>query len=173
MADKKATYDKSKAAVCGLFCPACTLYIGTQDDPGRLEFLAAAFNLPVEDVKCDGCRAGRRSFYCRDACTMYKCAADRGLDFCGSCPDYPCQELKDFQCAMPHRIELWQSLDRIREAGPEKWFAEMQEHYACPACGVINSAYDLQCRSCGAEPGNAYVAENKDGIIEGMAKMQP
>ena len=165
-------YDKKKAAVCGLFCPSCTLYIGTQEDPERLKFLADAFKLPVEDVMCGGCRAEVRSFYCRDLCKMYKCADEKGLEFCGNCKDYPCQELKDFQCAMPHRIELWKSLDRIREAGPEKWYGEMLEHYACPSCGVINSAYDIQCRKCGAEPGSAYVAEHKDEIILQLGKMQ-
>jgi hypothetical protein len=165
-------YDKKTAAVCGLFCPACTLYIGTQEDPERLKFMAGALKLPVEEVRCGGCRAEERSFFCRDLCKMYKCAAEKGLDFCGSCPDYPCQELKDFQCAMPHRIELWKSLDSIRESGPEVWYAEMLEHYACPSCGTINSAYDIQCRKCAAEPGSSYVAGHKDEIIRQLGKMQ-
>jgi hypothetical protein len=172
MKKNASKYDKKTAAVCGLFCPSCTLFIGTQEDPERLKFLAQAFKLPVEDVRCGGCRAEMRSFYCRDLCYMYKCAAEKGLDFCGSCPDYPCQELRDFQCAMPHRIELWSSLDRIREAGPETWYAEMLEHYACPSCGTINSAYDIQCRKCAAEPGSAYVAEHKDEIVRQLGKMQ-
>ena len=166
-------YAKKLAAVCGLFCPSCTLYIGTQEDPERLKFLAAALKLPVEEVRCEGCRStGARSFFCRENCKMYKCAADKGVDFCGSCPDYPCQELKDFQCAMPHRLELWKSQERIRAAGPEKWYAEMLEHYACPSCGAINSAYDIQCRKCGAEPGCAYVAGHKDEIIRQLGNMQ-
>ena len=30
------------AAVCGLFCSACTFYIGTHEDPARLAVLAVA-----------------------------------------------------------------------------------------------------------------------------------
>jgi len=165
-------YDKTTAAVCGLFCPSCTLYIGTQEDPQRLEMLAGVLKLPVEEMRCGGCRSETRSFFCREQCKMYLCAAEKGIEFCGSCPDYPCQDLKDFQCAMPHRIELWKSLDRIREAGPEEWYGEMLEHYACPSCGVINSAYDIQCRKCGGEPGCAYVAEHKDEIIRQLGRMQ-
>jgi len=172
MKNDSGKYDKKKAAVCGLFCPACTLFIGTQEDPQRLEFLAGVFKLPPGEIRCSGCRSELRSFYCRELCTMYKCAQGKGLDFCGSCPDYPCRELKDFQCAMPHRIELWKSLDRIREAGPEQWYAEMLEHYACPSCGAINSAYDSQCRKCGGEPGSGYVAEHKDEIIRQLGKMR-
>ena len=165
-------YDKKTAAVCGLFCPSCTLYIGTQEDPERLKFMAAALKLPVEEVRCGGCRSEVRSFFCRDLCKMYKCAVEKGLEFCGSCAEYPCQELKDFQCAMPHRIELWSSLERIRKAGPEQWYAEMLEHYACPSCGTINSTYDIKCRKCGSEPGSAYVAEHKDEITRQLGKMQ-
>ncbi|MBN1691883.1 MAG: DUF3795 domain-containing protein [Dehalococcoidia bacterium] len=165
-------YDKSTSAVCGLFCPACTLFIGTKEDPKRLRSLSDRFKLPLEEVRCSGCRSELRSLHCRELCTMYKCARGKGLDFCGSCPDYPCQELKEFQCAMPHRIELWSSLDRIREVGPEIWYAEMLEHYACPSCGTINSAYDLKCRKCGNEPGSAYVAEHRDEIIKQLGKMQ-
>jgi hypothetical protein len=168
---KKPVYDKKKAAVCGLFCPACTLYIGTQEDPQRLKFLAERFKLPLDEVRCAGCRSELRSFYCRDVCKMAVCAAEKGIEFCGSCESYPCQELKDFQCAMPHRIELWRSLERIREAGPEIWYAEMLEHYACPLCGAINSAYDLQCRKCENDPGSAYVAEHKEEIIKQLREM--
>ena len=172
MTKSTGKYDKKMAAVCGLFCPSCTLYIGTQEDPQRLEMLAGVLKLPVEEMRCGGCRSELRSFFCRGQCAMVKCAEEKGIEFCGSCPEYPCQELKDFQCAMPHRIELWKSLDRIREAGPEEWYAEMLEHYSCHSCGTINSAYDLQCRKCGGEPGCAYVAEHKDEIIRQLGRMQ-
>ena len=127
--------------------------------------MAQALNLSIEDVKCDGCRAERRSFFCRENCKMVDCAIQKGIDFCGSCQDYPCQDLKDFQCAYPHRLELYNSLQRIREVGPEQWYAEMLEHYACFTCGTINSAYDLKCRKCGAEPSCAFVAEHRDKIF--------
>jgi len=172
MSKAAGNYDRSKAAVCGLFCPSCTLYIGTQEDPQRLDLLSGIFKLPVAELRCGGCRSGLRSFYCRDMCFMYKCAQEKGIEFCGSCESYPCRELKDFQCAMPHRIELWESLDRISEIGPQKWYAEMLEHYGCPACGTINSAYDLRCRRCGNDPGSAYVAEHKDEIIRQLGKMK-
>jgi hypothetical protein len=172
MNKKNVAYDGKKAAVCGLFCPSCTLYIGTQEDPQRLQFLAETFKLPVKEVRCSGCHSESRSFYCRDICKMAECAAEKGIEFCGSCESYPCQKLKDFQCAMPHRIELWRSLERIRESGPETWYAEMLEHYSCQSCGAINSAYDLKCRKCGNEPGCAYVAEHKDEIIRQLGKMR-
>src|SRR5512135_2399367 len=111
--------DKDLAAVCGLFCPACTIYIGTKEDPARLAAIARRLGRTVEDLQCNGCRTKTRCFYCRTVCTMAKCAAEKGAEFCGLCPDYPCGTLKTFQADMPHRIELWRSQDRIKEAGYE------------------------------------------------------
>lgn len=156
--------DKRLAAVCGLFCPSCNLYIGTHEDPARLEALAKRGGRRVEDLVCHGCRADKRSFYCESLCLMSKCAAGKGIDFCVDCADYPCEDLKKFQAQMPHRAELWDSLARIKECGYETWFVEMAAHYSCPACGALNSAYDLKCRECGAEPSSAFSARHGDKV---------
>ena len=85
-------------------------------------------------------------------------------NFCGQCPEYPCADLKTFQAARPHRVELWKSQERIREAGYETWYAEMVAHYSCPACHTMNSAYDPACRKCGETPSCAYVRLHKEEI---------
>ncbi len=164
--------DKRLSAVCGLFCPACTIFIGTKEDPKRLGVLSERIQKPVEELQCSGCRTETRCFYCRDICKMAKCASEKGVDFCGECPGYPCDDLKVFQAAMPHRIELWKSHERIRQVGYEKWYSEMIEHYSCPKCDTINSAYDLACRKCGANPGSAYVALHWDEIVLQLSKMK-
>ncbi len=161
--DSKA--DKKLAAVCGLFCPACTIFIGTREDHERLKVLAEHAHKPVEELRCDGCRSEKRCYYCRERCKMGKCASEKGVDFCGECNEYPCEDLRAFQAAMPHRIELWKSQERIKEVGYEKWYREMIEHYSCLKCGTINSAYDLKCRNCGGEPSCEYVSRHKQAII--------
>jgi len=161
--------DKRLAAVCGLFCPACNLYIGTKEDPERLKGIAERFQLPVEKLECEGCRTDKRCFYCESKCKMAKCAAEKGVDFCGQCPEYPCEELSVFQAEMPHRIELWKNQERIKEVGYEKWYLEMIEHYSCPECHTLNSAYDLACRKCGTTPSCTYVSLHKDEILQALA----
>jgi len=156
--------DKRLAAVCGLFCPACRVFIGTHEDPERLKKIAERFQISVAEARCEGCRTETRLPYCK-TCKMVTCAAEKGLDFCGECKEYPCEELKKFQEAMPHRIELWKNQERIREVGYEKWFAEMLEHYSCPQCHTLNSTYDLKCRKCGADPSCAYVGLHKEEIL--------
>lgn len=158
--------DKRLAAVCGLFCPACTVFIGTREDPERLRVIAERVQQPIEELQCDGCRSKKRCFYCRERCKMGTCAQERGVDFCGECHEYPCEDLRTFQAEMPHRIELWKSQERIKEAGYEKWYLEMIDHYSCPECRTLNSAYDLKCRNCGRQPSCDYVSRHGEAIIK-------
>lgn len=167
-----STPDKRLAAVCGLFCPACTVYIGTREHPERLNVIARRTGKPMEELQCQGCRTETRCFYCRSICTMAKCAGDKGVDFCGGCPEYPCAKLTKFQAEMPHRIELWESQQRIKEAGYEKWYTEMIQHYSCPQCRTINSAYDIKCRKCGREPSCEYVRIHGNEITRHPANMK-
>ena len=160
----------SMASVCGLYCEACTIFIGSHEDPGRLALLASRMGWSAEEAQCDGCRADVRTSYCRD-CTFVACATQRGHAFCGECGDYPCADLDAFKRERPHRIEIYENLARIREVGAETWLAEARERYSCPECGTINSAYDLKCRTCGHEPGNAYVAAHGKAIAERLSKL--
>ncbi len=164
--------DKKLAAVCGLFCPACHVFIGTHEEPAKLANMAQRFKQPLDKIQCNGCRSAKRCFYCETVCFMAKCAAGKGVEFCGDCAEYPCKGLKEFQAMAPHRIELWKSHARRKEAGLETWYAEMIEHYSCPRCKTVNSAYDLTCRKCGNDPGSEYVRLYKDAIMAHLAKIK-
>jgi len=155
--------DKEYAAVCGLYCESCSWFIATMEDPDRLKRLQAQSSFADEKTECYGCRSNRRIPYCTE-CKMFACAAERGIDFCSQCEAYPCDTLKQFQSAMPHRIELWENLEHVKSAGYENWLREIRKHYTCPQCGTINSAYDIKCRNCGAEPSCSYVAKHKQEI---------
>lgn len=165
------TQDKRLAAVCGLFCPACTLFIGTKEDRERLKMMAMRFQLPVEELECHGCRSEKRGIFCRDYCKMSKCSVEKGINFCIECPEYPCMELKAFQAQMPHRLELWKSQERIKEVGYEEWYAEMIEQYTCTECHTLNSAYDIACRKCNTTPSCNYVKLHKDEIIQSSGRL--
>ena len=77
MNKKKKGDEKELAAVCGLYCEACTLYIATKEDPKRLKALAARFQLTEEEVRCNGCRSDKKGPYCR-ICKMAACAEGFG-----------------------------------------------------------------------------------------------
>lgn len=154
--------DKSLVSVCGLFCPGCGVFYSTKENnEPHLQRLADRMNIPVNEMRCNGCRTDAKTSFCRN-CFMYKCASEKGIDFCGECQDYPCHELKDFQSKMPHRVEIWKSQEEIKKVGWEAWFNKMAVYYSCPECSTINGWYDMKCRSCGHEPGSDFVRENKD-----------
>ena len=97
---------------------------------------------------------------------MLRCALDRGLEFCGACEEYPCEQVREFHESAPHRLELARSQERIRQVGWEQWFKEMLVRYACSECGAINSADDAACYVCGHSPSCPYVAEHQDTIAD-------
>ena len=162
-------YNKQHAAVCGLFCPACTIFIATQEDPERLKSLADQFGITAEEMRCNGCRSDKRIPYC-DNCKFFPCAQEKGIDFCGECDKYPCNDLKEFQAAGAHRFELWEAQEQIISKGYEKWMEKMMNYYSCSKCGKINSAYDFKCRSCGHQPSNQYTEKHGKRIFEFLAK---
>jgi predicted RNA-binding Zn-ribbon protein involved in translation (DUF1610 family) len=139
------------------------IYIAAHETPEYRQRVADLRGQSVEELLCEGCRSNQRYKYC-DTCKMYTCAAGKGLNFCGECDQFPCADLREFQAARPHRLELWQSQQRIREVGVEQWFSEMQAHFACPQCGTLNSAYNLSCRQCGAAPASEYNRQHKADI---------
>lgn len=161
--DNNRESDKRIAAVCGLYCEACSWFIATTEDPERLKRLAAQLNWSEEESKCYGCRSDNRLPYC-EKCKMFACAAERGIDFCSECEEYPCDVLKQFQSAMPHRIELCINLDRIKSVGYRQWLKEVRGEYVCPRCQTVNSTYDLKCRKCGEDPSCSYVANHRQEI---------
>jgi len=157
--------DKTLIAACGLFCPSCAIFIASNEDTERLERQAESLNLTVEKTRCEGCRSQKRNANC-NKCFMLKCTIEKGINFCSECRQYPCKELKNFQSIMPHRIELWKDLDRIKKVGFEIFYTEALENYKCPQCGTLNSARDLSCRKCGNTPSCKYVENNQTEIQE-------
>lgn len=145
------------AAVCGLYCGACSVYLATREDPQRLAALAARLGQTEAETRCEGCRAEVRSAHCR-SCDLAICATSRGVAFCGECTEYPCARFQAFQAALPHRRDILRDMSRILEIGVKAWMREIPERYACPTCDIPNSAYDLTCRRCGHQPGSAFAA---------------
>ena len=161
--NSKSSSNKQLAAVCGLFCPGCTLYIASTEDPERLKRLATMFGISEEEIRCLGCRSEVRGPYCQ-TCKMVECAAERGVEFCAQCSDYPCEILIEFQEERPHRADLFEDGEKIREVGFEKWFNDTFDEYSCPQCETINSAYDIACRRCGTIPSCSFVERNREVI---------
>jgi hypothetical protein len=160
-----STLNKDLVSACGLYCGACGIYIATQEnDTEKLLQYAIVLNQSLDETFCDGCRADRKSAHCSRMCSFIKCTFEKGIEFCGPCPEFPCRKLKDFQSGMPHRFEILESLNRMKELSRENWLIEMKENYSCPQCNTVNIAYDMACRKCGYTPGSRFVLRNLELI---------
>ena len=156
------------AAACGLYCEACNLYIGTHEEPVRLERAAARFNVQTDDVSCYGCHSDKRALHCNN-CRLYDCAVGRGIAVCAECADYPCSDLKEFQLGRPHRNDLWEDAAYYKEHGYDQWLVALRAKYNCDKCRTLNSPYDIKCRNCGNEPASAFVAKHRTAVEKDKA----
>ena len=146
------------AAVCGLYCGACSLYRARRDDnPQRLEELVKTMSerwqVKPEEIDCDGCLAGGRLMpYCRQ-CKMRLCAAEKPeVTRCSDCTDFPCSLITDFNNdGMRHHAEVLDNLRRMREIGLEAWLKKEEERWRCPQCGTPVDWYAQTCFRCGTE----------------------
>ncbi|PKP27991.1 MAG: hypothetical protein CVU06_00355 [Bacteroidetes bacterium HGW-Bacteroidetes-22] len=150
-------------AYCGLYCSSCSVYNLSQEDPSKLQAIANRLNQSIEETRCNGCRSDKVSLHC-SSCELKDCAISRGINFCSECSDYPCDELKSFQSRMPHRAELFESLDFLKNHSLEEWEAKMVADFSCCDCGTINSPYNISCRKCAAIPGSPFIERNLEKI---------
>lgn len=119
---------KKQTAPCGIDCFNCELHEDVPDNDVR-NGVAAHFNVPVEDVKCAGCRSTVCSILKLaggQECETRKCIEKKGVDFCYECSDFPCtmiMPMKEGADRYPHNFKLY-NLCRIKNVGLEAWSRE-------------------------------------------------
>ena len=131
-------------APCGLDCFNCQFFLAN-DNAEALEMvkkMAEDYSMPVDVMLCKGCRAhdGRiplqkHRFGSLHRCAAYECSKEKGMNFCGECEDFPCDNLHpyaDMAEILPHNIKVF-NLCLINKIGLEKWAeskaAEVRETY--------------------------------------------
>ena len=92
------------AAVCGEYCLRC---------------------LPTVESRCRGCayELGRTP---DSDCAIFQCAvAERGIEHCGLCPDFPCDLFRSSAdlATVERRIE---ALRRRQTLGTDRWLEEQE-----------------------------------------------
>jgi len=93
---------------CGVYCGAC----GAED--------------------CDGYRSNRTDDLVK-ACRFKRCAAEKKVDFCCFCDDFPCRPLDEFMNdEWPHHWTMKPNLEYIRKNGLDKWLGRQKEEWSCP-----------------------------------------
>ncbi|MBN2382204.1 DUF3795 domain-containing protein [bacterium] len=115
---------KTMTSPCGLPCFHCTAYLA-KDNPEILEKMVAALGIPAEKAICNGCRPqqGKIPFLNPDqTCHIYHCAAEKGIEFCHECDDFPCSRFQPYadQAHFPHNTKMYQ-LCMMKKLGFEAW----------------------------------------------------
>jgi hypothetical protein len=119
-------------APCGLDCFNCHFYLAHEDPEAMdmVEKLAEQHNLPVSAMLCHGCRnhdgqipLQKKVFGDTHRCAAYECAKGRGVQLCGDCDQFPCNNLHpyaDQAGSLPHNIKVF-NLCLIKKLGLDEW----------------------------------------------------
>jgi len=75
----------------------------------------------LADAGCTGCRSGQCLL---SSCKVGACVAERGVDWCFQCAQFPCQDTG----LPPLLLNRWKmNNERMRDVGPEAYFAAMRK----------------------------------------------
>jgi hypothetical protein len=118
---------KKMTSPCGLPCFHCVAYMATKNPEIRRK-TAKTLGVPEEKAICDGCRPqeGRIKLLKPDVqCKIYQCVAERGIEFCNECDDFPCERFQPYadKASFPHNTKMYQ-LCMMKKLGFEKWAEE-------------------------------------------------
>jgi hypothetical protein len=129
------------------------------NESGTLETLAKEWEEDPQDLVCDGCKSETACTYCTD-CAIKRCNLEKGLEYCGQCPDFPCEIIQSFNDdKLAHHTGVIRNLQSINEITMETWLRRQAKRWSCAQCGTSFSWYDETCSSCGEELYNSKKEE--------------
>ena len=145
---------------CGLYCGAC--FIMNAYKQNRKEIIPEDWvsSLDDKEIKCYGCKGEYVFENCR-GCRIRSCAESKGIEFCNTCPEFPCENIERFKSwnLAHHKVAL-HSLEIIKEIGIKEWLKQQEERWLCSNCNHPYSWFEEKCVGCGSELFNA-TAESK------------
>jgi predicted RNA-binding Zn-ribbon protein involved in translation (DUF1610 family) len=139
--------NKDLISPCGLYCGVCGAYQATRkNDRAFLEKFAKAFSVSADDVYCKGCLSDTVSIFCK-MCGIKSCTAEKKLEGCYQCTDFPCQKIDSFPIPEGKK-NLLRAVPSWRELGTEKWVEEEEKLFTCRSCGNQLFRGAKKCRNC-------------------------
>jgi hypothetical protein len=136
------------AAPCGLYCGNCEIYRAFRDDDfDSLAEYARQMNIPVDRVRCEGCRSEATMFWCPE-CRIRTCTEEKEISFCFECVDFPCVGLIEFEDEAPHHSTCVGNLERMAEVGISSWLEEQDKRWRCSVCTTKVTFYTEECPNC-------------------------
>ena len=112
-------------APCGLDCFNCPAYLAKDNEKLR-SVISKKMGAPSEKAFCHGCRNenGTIGFLnMTQPCNVYRCLAEKDMDFCCDCSDFPCDYLHPYAekaSKVPHNTKVF-NLCLIKKMGLKPW----------------------------------------------------
>jgi len=139
--------NKDWLAPCGLYCGVCGILAAHRENNQKFkERLATVYNLPPEQIRCEGCLSNDVFEYCK-VCPIKGCASAKGYEGCHQCGDFPCEAINSFPMPVGKRV-IMRAVPYWREHGTEKWVEHEEARYHCPSCGNKLFRGAKRCNQC-------------------------
>ncbi len=138
---------KDYIAYCGLDCEVCEARIATVNHDEALRQKVAALwselngvTITPEMIRCEGCRIdGVKTPYCDALCPIRRCAAEKGVETCGSCAGMDgCEKLAAVTAGNPAALENLKGRSRKEDCPCTK---DCVRHGYCAECREHHAAY--------------------------------
>ncbi len=152
MTGKKLHEQYPLAGRCGLYCGACGAYRSQFDGEALREVIAIKRNVPVEKLICNGCGLGTEGTLC-EGCTIIMCLDEKGLSFCGECPEFEADTCEQFRKAADgymkvYGIDTRKNMTLVKEGKIKEWLSSAAELYKCKNCRGPIIAGETNCHHC-------------------------
>ncbi len=113
--------DTTRFAVCGIDCMTCSIHLRTEEE---LEYQKSR-NRDADMVRCDGCRSDRNACHWGRDCALLECCVyERGLEFCGECPDFPCHKVSEWAGEWDHHRIAVEKMKEMKAVRKENWMRQ-------------------------------------------------
>lgn len=122
---------KNLTAPCGRDCFNCPFYLSATNEQLKLT-MSERLTCKPEEIPCAGCRNNNgkcnslRLYGFSGNCKVHTCAAEKKVEFCFECDEFPCillHPLADRSDKFPHNMKVF-NLCKIKRMGIEEWGKE-------------------------------------------------
>jgi hypothetical protein len=130
-------FDVKQVAPCGINCGTCVAFFGyTMSGKKRKH-------------SCDGCWTRKNP--CAFIKKNCKKLANKKIDYCFECNDFPCNVLEklDYQYKEKYGMSLIENLKEIQRKGITEYLKYEEERWRCPSCEGVICVHNKKCYSCG------------------------
>lgn len=136
----------SLISYCGLFCGACSFKIAYETkNREHINHMPSVYDhlKQYELENCPGCRLENKCGECK----IRDCAAEKNIDYCFQCADYPCQSIIEFSNdGKSHHEEIIENFKLLKDIGEDEWLKTMENKWTCMKCGKKKSWYYKECQ---------------------------